>query len=209
MTLEHTVYIVDQDEVVRQNLSALIQSEGIETKEYTCAEAFLDDYNPENGGCLLAGVRMPGMTGLELQKTLSERNACLGVIIMTGYGDVSMAVEAMKAGAIDFIEKPFTNQHILARIQSCLVKSERLYIDCKRRSEAMEQLALLSDREREVMELLVEGKHNKQIATELNISTRTVEAHRARIMEKLQADSLADVVRISMLSDSHADITVA
>ena len=206
MTLEPTVFIVDQNEALRRSLSSLMKSKGIASREYACAEAFLDNYIPDKVGCLLAGMRMSGMDGLELQTTLADRQACLPVIIMTSYGDVSMAVKAMKAGAIDFIEKPFTDLDILERIQTCLVTSKKLYTDCKRRSEAMERLALLSEREREVMNLLVEGKHNKQIADELHISTRTVEAHRARVMEKLQANSLADVVRISLLFDSYTEI---
>ncbi|MEJ2181884.1 MAG: response regulator [Gammaproteobacteria bacterium] len=199
MSLEQTVYIVDDNEAIRNSLSLLMKSTGMAIKEYASAEAFLEDYHPDNAGCLVAGVRMQGMSGLDLQKTLAEKQACVSVIIMTSHGDVDMAVKAMKAGAVDFVEKPFQNQDLLGRIQACLFKSKKFFVDCKQRSVVIERLALLSDREREVMELLVDGKQNKQIAAELSISTRTVEVHRAKVMEKLQANSLPDVVRMSML----------
>ena len=199
MSTDHTVYIVDDDEAIRSSLGFLLKSTGIATKEYETANAFLDDYNPDKTGCVVVDVRMPGMSGLELQEALAQQQSCLPVIVMTGHGDVSMAVKAMKAGATDFIEKPFSNQDLLDKIQTCLAESDKLQSHHKLRSDVIQRLTLLSDRERQVMNLLVEGKHNKQIADKLNISIRTVEAHRAKVMEKLQAGSLADVVRMSLL----------
>ncbi|MGD8568650.1 MAG: response regulator transcription factor [Gammaproteobacteria bacterium] len=201
MPQEHTIYIVDDDEAVRGALALLMKSAGLKAETYESADAFLQYFDPQVGGCLLADVRMPGMTGLELQQELVKRKIDVPVIIMTGHGDVAMAVSAMKAGAVDFIEKPFRNQDLLDKIQQSLIKADELQASHHQRAEALERLALLSNREREVMDLLVKGKLNKQIAAELDISIRTVEAHRAKIMDKLQAKSLPDVVRISLMED--------
>ena len=201
MPHEHIIYIVDDDEAVRSALALLMKSVGLTAQTYASADAFLEAFNPDRAGCLVVDVRMPGMSGLELQEVLVKRRIHIPVIIMTGHGDVSMAVKAMKAGASDFIEKPFKNQELLDRIKQCVAKSDQLHMDQQRRKEAVERLALLSEREREVMDLLVDGKLNKQIAAELNISIRTVEAHRAKVMDKLEANSLPEVVRISLLAD--------
>lgn len=201
MPQEHTIYIVDDDEAVRGALALLMKSAGLKAETYESADAFLRNYNPECNGCLVADVRMPGMSGLELQQELVNRKVDIPVIIMTGHGDVAMAVNAMKAGASDFIEKPFRNQDLLNKIQQSLTKADELHANHQHRAEALERLGLLSKREREVMDLLVKGKLNKQIAAELDISIRTVEAHRAKIMDKLQANSLPDVVRISLLEE--------
>jgi two-component system response regulator FixJ len=201
MPQDHTIYIVDDDEAVRGALALLMKSAGLKAETYESADAFLRNYNPECNGCLVADVRMPGMSGLELQRELVSRKIDIPVIIMTGHGDVAMAVSAMKAGASDFIEKPFRNQDLLDKIQFSLAKADELQASHQHRAEALERLALLSKREREVMDLLVQGKLNKQVAAELDISIRTVEAHRAKIMDKLQANSLPDVVRISLMED--------
>jgi two-component system response regulator FixJ len=200
MPPENIIYIVDDDDAVRSALALLMKSEGLNAQTYTSADAFLDAFDPDTPGCLVVDVRMPGMSGLELQTVLNKRHIDIPVIIMTGHGDISMAVTAMKAGAADFIEKPFKNQELLDRIQQCIAKSNQLHKDSQQRKQAAERLALLSNREREIMDLLVAGKLNKQIAAELDISTRTVEAHRARIMEKLEVKSLPDVIRMSLLS---------
>lgn len=199
MSNDRIIYIVDDDEAVRSALSLLMRAEGFKAQCFASADAFLAAFQPESASCLLVDVRMPGMSGLELQQQLAQRQIPLPVIIMTGHGDVAMAVAAMKAGAMDFIEKPFRNQDLLDRIQQCIEKYDQQLLDKQQRTKAMELLALLTEREREVMDLLVTGKLNKQIAAELDISVRTAEAHRARIMEKLQVRTLADVVRISLL----------
>lgn len=198
---QHVIHIVDDDEAVRSALALLMKSVGLTARTYASADELLGGLDADRAGCLLVDVRMPGMSGLELQEELVARGIRLPVIVMTGHGDVSMAVRAMKSGASDFIEKPFKNQELLDRITQCVAKSDQLHKDQQRQTQAATRLALLSEREREVMNLLVAGKLNKQIAAELNISIRTVEAHRAKVMDKLEANSLPDVVRISLLAD--------
>jgi two-component system response regulator FixJ len=199
MSLPQTVYIVDDDENIRKAIALLLKSAGLTAEQYASADEFLKCFDPDKGGCLVVDVRMPGMSGLELQDVIRERQIVMPVIIMTGHGDVAMAVKAMKAGAVDFIEKPFKNQELLDRIEQCLSQSAELQVNKQHQLEVVERIRLLTGREREVMELLVAGKLNKQVAAELDISTRTVEAHRARIMDKLQAKSFSEVVRIAML----------
>lgn len=194
-----TVFIVDDDTAIRDSLQLLLKSAGLNVVCYDSAERFLDAYNAELNGCLLLDVRMPGMSGLELQRELNRRNSLLPVIIMTGHGDVPMAVEAMKAGATDFIEKPFGDDDLLSRIRNSVERQQRELAEHADDLEILQRLSLLTPREREVMELLAKGKLNKVVAAELDISPRTVEVHRARIMEKLQVKSLADIVRLSLM----------
>ena len=194
MNEDSRVYIVDDDEAVRQALMLLMKSEGFTAVSYPSAEIFLTEIKPNTKGCLLLDVRMPGISGLHLQKILEHEHITLPVIIMTGHGDVTMAVNAMKAGAVDFIEKPFDNDNLLLMVHSCL-KQSRQHID---QQEGIQRLEHLTKREREVMDLLVDGDQNKVIAAKLGISPRTVELHRARVMEKLEVRSLSDVVRIAL-----------
>jgi len=199
MPSQPIVYIVDDDSAIRDSLSFLMKSVGFESRAYTSAEAFLDQADLEKPGCLVVDVRMQGMSGLELQHLLSERGSKLPVIIITGHGDVPMAVQAMKAGAVDFLEKPYNNELLITRIRQCL---KEISVEQDRESkvaDAKSQLAQLTPRELEVMNLLVAGKHNKAIADNLDISVRTAEAHRAKVMKKLHADSLSDIVRIALL----------
>jgi len=196
MPEEAKVHIVDDDEAIRNSLSFLMHSEGISVQAYASAEEFLAKSNPSTRGCLLLDVRMPGLSGLELQKLLNEKYFTLPIIIITGYADVDIAVQAMKAGAIDFIEKPFENEYLLSKIHACMQRSSHLYTE----NEGVLRLSLLTKREHEVMDLLVEGFQNKVIANKLSISPRTVELHRAKVMEKLKAKSLSDVVRIALMS---------
>lgn len=198
MTPELTVYVVDDDAAVRDALRMLLQSEGMRAETYASAEQFLGAYQPQTTGCLLVDVRMPGMSGLELQETLAARGVRLPVIVITGHGDVAMAVRAMKAGAVDFIEKPFDNAALLECLRNTLARTADARKHAAELAEMIARLALLTPREREVMEFLVAGKPNKVIAADLGISARTVEVHRAKIMEKLKARSLADVVRIAL-----------
>jgi len=194
------VHIVDDDEAVRKALSFLMHSEDIPAFEYASAEEFLDKRAQLNPGCLLLDIRMPGMSGLQLLDELNKKNDMLPVVFITGHADVPMAVKAMKLGAIDFIEKPFDNEHLLVRVRDCLSESVSLNCNKKNQLEIHDKLARLTKREKQVMELMVEGKQNKLIARELDISTRTVEVHRAKLMEKLEVHSLSDIVRIVMQS---------
>ena len=201
MSCETRVHIVDDDEAVRNALGLLMESVEINAKTYDSAEAFLDQYNHDDFGCLLLDLRMPGMNGLELLDELNKRKSPILVIFITGHGDVSMAVRAMKEGAIDFIEKPFDNDYLLQRVQGCLAESANNENDNALKNQILDKINQLTNREHEVMNLLISGKQNKLIARELNISTRTVEQHRANIMKKLNAQSLSDIVRAAMISE--------
>jgi RNA polymerase sigma factor (sigma-70 family) len=194
-----TVFVVDDDQAMRNSLKWLISSVGMRVECYSSADEFLASHHSGRAGCLLLDVRMPGMSGLELQEVLGERNITLPVIIITGHGDVAMAVRAMKAGAIDFIEKPFNDELLLDAIRNALVLDERRRDVQLERAEVGERLEQLTPREREVMEMVTDGKSNKEIAGELGVSAKTVEAHRARVMEKMRAGSLAELVRMALL----------
>lgn len=202
MNAEQTVYIVDDEEPVRIALSFLAKSDGLPSESFETAQAFLDSLERLGPGCLLLDVCMPDMTGLELQEALRERKADIPIIILTGHADVATAVRAMKGGATDFIEKPFDSDDLLVRLRQCLNGEAKNRESNDWRRQASERLSHLTRREHEVMQGLVAGKRNKQIGEELFISFRTVELHRASIMEKLKANSLSDVVRIALLVDS-------
>lgn len=193
-----TVFVVDDDEAMRQSLQWLIGSVGMKVESYDSADTFLKDYYPGRAGCLLLDVRMPGMSGLELQEYLNQHEIRLPVIIITGHGDVHMAVRAMKAGAVDFIEKPFNDEALLDAIRNALLLDEKRRDDQQEKAHISQLIELLTPREREVMAMVTEGRSNKEIANELGVSAKTVEAHRARVMEKMQAGSLAELVRMCM-----------
>lgn len=197
MTTEQKIFIVDDDPSVRRSLRALLESAGFAIQDYPSAKAFLSG-DIKTGGCLVADIRMPEMTGLELLEELIKRGIAMPVIIITGHGDVPLAVRAMRAGAIDFIEKPFSDEILLAGVQRALEAGQR---DRYRTAEVQHALALiaqLTPRERQVLEQLVAGRSNKLAAYELSISPRTIEIHRARIMDKLNARSLSDLVRTAL-----------
>jgi len=197
-----TIYIVDDEEPVRKALRLLVKAEGLDSRCFETARAFLDSVDEIGPGCLLLDVCMPDMSGLELQEELRARQVQMPVIVLTGHADVPTAVRAMKGGACDFVEKPFDTNELLRRIHECLSseKKQRYKVDMQKL--AMERVERLTPREREVMEGLVAGKRNKRIAEELFISFRTVELHRASIMEKLEANSLSDIVRTALWLDS-------
>ena len=198
MAREPMVFIADDDDAVRRFLSGLIQSINLRVSAHASAQDFLDAYEPGCPGCLLLDVRMPGMSGLELQRELAERSINLPVIILTGHGDVPVAVQAMKAGAVDFIEKPFNNELLLDRIQMAVVQSVRAESVRAERNEMLKRLELLTLRERQVFDLVVAGEVNKVIAHRLTISEKTVEIHRAKVMMKMDARSLSALVQMAV-----------
>lgn len=191
-----TVYVVDDDQAMRTSMRWLIESVGVKVECYDSADAFLRAYYPGRASCLLLDVRMPGMSGLELQEYLNSREIRLPIIIITGHGDVPMAVRAMKAGAIDFIEKPFNDESLLDAIRSALTVSERERNLQAEQAGIAARLETLTPREYEVMTMVTNGLSNKEVAKRLGVSAKTVEAHRARVMEKMQAGSLAKLVRM-------------
>ena len=193
------VFIVDDDEAMRNSLRWLIESVGHTVETYASARAFLDNHYPGRSGCLLLDVRMPGMSGLELQSQLESHDIRLPVIILTGHGDVGMAVKAMKAGALDFIEKPFDDELLLAAIGKALNEDAEKREERASKAEILARMGQLTKRESQVMEMVTNGKSNKEIAADLNVSAKTVEAHRAHVMEKMQAGSLAELVRMAMI----------
>lgn len=200
MTFDATVFVVDDDQAMRTSLQWLIEATGMTVKTYDSADAFLKDYYPGRAGCLLLDVRMPGMSGLELQAHLAAEGHRLPVIMITGHGDVAMAVRAMKAGAADFIEKPFHDEDLLRSIRNALEHDEKTRASRLAKAEIVRRLAELTPREHEVMGMVTDGKSNKEIAAALGVSAKTVEAHRARVMEKMRADSLADLVRMALIA---------
>lgn len=200
-----TVFIVDDDEAVRDSLHVLLDSIGIANCPYDSGAEFLAAIGPQQRGCILLDVRMPEISGLEIQQRLLARREWLPVIIITGHGDVPMAIAAMKAGAFDFIEKPFKNEVLIDAIRRALEQVRRKHEKSAMADAQSERLAQLTPREREVLENLVLGRPNKVIAYELGISPRTVEIHRARVMEKMQARSLSELVRVALALGVAAD----
>ena len=198
MANEPTVFIVDDDDAVRRFLSGLVQSINLRVEVHASAQDFLDAYEPGCPGCLLLDVRMPGMSGLELQRELAGQSIDLPVIILTGHGNVPVAVQAMKAGAVDFIEKPFNNELLLDRIQTVVAQSVRADNARTRWNEISNRLKSLTQRERQVFDLVVAGEVNKSIAYHLTISEKTVEIHRANVMNKMRAKSLASLVKMAI-----------
>ncbi len=190
-----TVFIVDDDLAIRHAMGLLLESVGHHCEVYGSADEFLATVDPASPGCLVLDIRMPGMSGLELQEKLAACRSTIPIIFISGHGDVPMAVEAMQKGAIDFIQKPFRDQELLDRI------SDAMQTDSERRSsrksvdDIVDKVGRLTKREQEVFDLVASGKPNKIVAYELGVSQRTVEIHRARVMEKLEAGSLADLVR--------------
>lgn len=194
-----TVFVIDDEADVAESIKWLLESVGLFVKVYTSPLSFLSEFNSDFSGCLLIDVRMPMMSGLELQAELNKKGNLLPVIILSGHGDVPMAVKAMKAGAIEFVTKPFNDQSLIEIVQNALKKKQEKKMPFQTPSNLEERFATLSERERDVMELVVSGMLNKNIASELNISTKTVELHRSRLMEKLEARNLAELVKLHML----------
>lgn len=200
MTDDPTVYVVDDIDSNRVLLQNLIESVDIAVETYVSARAFLEAFEgDERTACLLLDIRMPDMSGLELQKELNARGVTIPIIFVTAHGDVPVTIQAMKEGAFDFVQKPFNNQAVLDQVFKALEESERRKKSAKNKTEVLARMEVLTPRERDVMEHVVQGEPNKRIAYNLDISERTVEIHRSRMMEKMQAASLADLVRMAVL----------
>jgi len=195
---EATVFVVDDDQAVARSLRWLLETVMLRVETYASVPAFLEGYDAAKPGCLVLDVRMPGHSGLDLQEHLATHKIAIPIIFVTGHGDVKMAVRAMQAGAVNFIEKPFNDQDLLDQIHKALL------IDAKRRSgqtqrdQLAARFAALTVREREVLDLVVQGLPNKAIANALELSAKTIEVHRGKVMEKMQAHSVSDLVRMSM-----------
>jgi two-component system, LuxR family, response regulator FixJ len=199
---DKTVFVVDDDAAVRQGLRFMLRAGGYSVEAFASARSFLEDYDPRRGGCLLLDVQMPQMSGLELQQRINVRGWRIPVIFITGHGTVQLAIAAMKAGAFDFIEKPLREEALLESIERALDWNDRAYEERLERATLQGRLALLTQREREIFELVAAGEPNKVIARHLSISFRTVELHRAHIIEKLQARSLSDLIRMAIILNS-------
>jgi FixJ family two-component response regulator len=195
------VYIVDDDDSVRESLRALLGQVGVAAADFPSAEAFLKAVAPDARGCLLLDVRMPGMGGLRLQEVLHERGMSLPIIVLTGHADVPMAVRALKAGACDFVEKPFNPQELLERIESCIAEDAKARAAAERQQQAATIIAELTAREQEVLRLMVTGKPSKVIASRLGISEKTVDVHRSNVMRKAGVRSAAELVHLWLLAN--------
>lgn len=193
-----TVYIVDDDQAIRHAMELLMRSVGLDYEIFHSGDEFLEAHTNDRAGCLVLDIRMPGLGGLELQEKLLEIGSSLPIIFITGHGDVPMAVEAMQKGAVDFIQKPFRDQELLDRIGEAVKTDRERRSEREQQAEVRNRISKLTNREHEVLDLVVTGKPNKVIAYELGVSQRTVEIHRARVMEKMQAKSLADLVKMHL-----------
>ena len=190
-----TVFIVDDDPSFRDSLQFLLESVGLGVRIFSSAQDFLDGAAPEAPGCLLLDVRMPGMSGLDLQHELAEAEISLPIIFITGHGTVPMSVRAMKAGAVDFLEKPFDEQDLLNAVSQAIEQDRKDRLEREELKKIQKRVDALTPREHEVFTLLISGMLNKQVAYRIGTTERTIKAHRSRIMEKMKADSLADLVR--------------
>ena len=200
MTDTPTVFVVDDEASVRDALALFLDSEGLSVRTYDSAQSFLQEYRSNFHGCMIVDIRMPGMSGLELQEILNEKGVDLPVIFLTGHGDVPMSAKAFKAGAMDFIEKPFNDEELLARIRDAIAKhrvSRRLRLQGAR---IVKRFSRLTPREKQVMQAVVAGKPNKVIARELGVSPRTIDIHRSRVMQKMRARTLPDLVTMAAVA---------
>jgi two-component system, LuxR family, response regulator FixJ len=198
--VDRTVHVVDDDPAVRRSLERLLDAAGFHVVSYQSPVAFLNAASRLSAGCVLLDIRMPGVDGLEVQARLNRLRVNLPVIVMTGHGDVPSAVRAMKAGAVDFLEKPFDDETLLNAIGGAFAKASRLIGGDREAVRAAQRIATLSPREREVLDALLAGRPNKVIAFDLNISVRTVEVHRARMMERLGTKQFADAIRLAVMA---------
>lgn len=206
MSLDTTIYIVDDDAGVRESLKFMIESEGHRVEVFENARSMIDRCRRPVSGCLIVDLRLPGMSGLDMFDQLKEMGTDLPTIVITGHGNVNAAVRALKAGAIDFIEKPFSDQALLDRIDAALAIGADQRASAENLAHIQEKFEQLTPRERQVMSAVVEGKLNKQIANELGLSHKTIEVHRAHVMQKMAVGSLAELVRMAVSLESHSVI---
>ena len=202
-----SVFVVDDDAAARDSIAALVKANGVRVQSFASALDFLEAYDGATPGCVIADVRMPGMSGLELQATLHERGLELPMIVVTGHGDVSTAVHAMRQGAVTFLEKPCRTDELWANIQGALDLAARKHAQSEELAEIDKRISILSAQEHEVLTAMVAGKPNKVVAAELDVSLRTVELRRAKVLEKMRAESLAEVVRMALLSGRFGQTT--
>ncbi len=194
--IQQTVYVVEDDEAVRDSLELLLKSDGKPVQTFESATDFLKDYSDKMAGCIVLDIRMPGMDGMELQKKLNDKHSILPIIFVTGHGDVPMAVDAMKEGAVDFIQKPYREEALLEKIEAALSQDLEQRKTLDEKQEIIRRVKSLTPREHEIMDRMIAGQANKVIAIELEISQRTVEIHRSRVMHKMGTHSLAHLVRM-------------
>ncbi|MCP1676507.1 FixJ family two-component response regulator [Natronocella acetinitrilica] len=203
--MRDSVFLVDDDQDVREAVTFLLTAEGLHVQAFESPSGILDYITPDHVGCLLLDVRLPGMNGLELQEALRERNIRLPVVFISGHGDIPMAVRAINAGALDFIEKPFNDELLLEKVNNALEISRTAREQQEDRLDVEKRLSTLTPREREVMEGILSGKLNKVIAYDMGVSVRTVEVHRAHLLEKLGARNSSDMVRLVLSTDAYRD----
>lgn len=203
MISEHNVFIVDDDTDVRESLALLFEIENFQVKTFNSATEFLQYATPEMQGCLILDLKMPGMSGLELQAVLVDSGIDLPIIFNTAHGDVQTAVKAMKMGSFDFFEKPYPSQLLIDRVYKAIQLNNEHRVQFVRRSNAIDKMNLLTDREKEILVLVVEGRPSKTIADLLNLSVSTVDNHRAKILKKFEAETVADLTRIALIADPH------
>jgi two-component system, LuxR family, response regulator FixJ len=197
---DRTVFVVDDDAAALDSLVMLLRSDRLNPSGFSSAQAFLDQLAPDARGCIISDVRMPGMDGVELIRVLKARHCLMPVIVITGHADVTVAVQAMKAGAAEFVQKPFESELILRLVRACLEENDDAVDASSRRLRVMRRIESLTARERQVLDLIMEGASNKLIASSLDISPRTVEIYRANVMSKMRADSLSDLIRMTLSS---------
>jgi len=202
MSSKTTVFLVDDDEAVRHALAIYLENVNMDVESFDSAEQFLDNVNEDTRGVLVLDQRMDGMSGLDLQKVLNARSIVLPIVFITGHGDVATSVRAMKAGAVDFIEKPFRNEQLLKCIRKALQREQHVHGIQAARSETCKKYESLTKREQEVMEYVVQGMANSKLAEKLGVSQRTIEVHRSRVMQKMQAASLPELVRMAAQMES-------
>jgi two-component system response regulator FixJ len=197
---DRTVFVVDDDAAALDSLVMLLRSDGLNPSGFSSAESFLDALSPDARGCVISDVRMPGMDGVELIRALKARECILPVIVITGHADVTVAVQAMKAGAAEFVQKPFESELILRLVRACLEENDDAVDASARRTRVLRRIESLTARERQVLDMIMEGASNKAIASALAISPRTVEIYRANVMSKMRADNLSELIRMTLSS---------
>jgi two-component system response regulator FixJ len=209
--LSTTIFVVDDDAAVRDSLLFLMRAEGLMSRSYDSAESFLQQLRPDHAGCIVTDVKMPGMDGVALVEALKSRGCRMPVIVMSGHADVATAVKAMKAGAHDFVQKPFESSELLDMVRTCLTQTETEAVAETKRRIIADRVRSLTQRERQVLTAVFNGRHNRQIAAELGISSRTVEIFRANVMSKMQCASLPELVKLMVLcgTPEGADMALA